>query len=172
MRSYGQGCYRGSKRHAAVYCGSVGQLLWATLQKISMSSMQSCCCSIKSCNLQSASSQNILAASPSQCKILATSQFLSCYTWTRLWCRTYLIFCPTFALTKFLCGGVLQYANGECHQVLHTYMKYLQSEESWFVHVQMKFWWILLQPLRNFFCFFCHCFQIHRCCFSMSSKFL
>ena len=64
--------------------------------------MQSCCCGIESRNLQPASSQNILAASPSQCKILATSQFLSRYTWTRLWCGTYLIFCPTFALTKFL----------------------------------------------------------------------
>ena len=32
MWSYGQGSYQGSKRHAAVYCGSVGQLLWATLQ--------------------------------------------------------------------------------------------------------------------------------------------
>ena len=29
-----------------------------------------------------------------------------------------------------LSGGALQYANGECHQVLRTYMKYLQSEES------------------------------------------
>ena len=33
MRSYGQGSYWGSKWRAAVYCGSVGQLLWATLQK-------------------------------------------------------------------------------------------------------------------------------------------